>query len=100
MSKACEMSPETMPEMINPTARPKIKAPAPSKMARIVARMFSVAWSAALAIWIFARRVVAIEPSEVEIEIMSGNFNHNGIHPGVSIEKIRWHKERCLPHRA
>ena len=38
-----EMSPEMMPEMINPIARPKIMAPAASKMARIVARMFSIA---------------------------------------------------------
>jgi hypothetical protein len=39
-----EMSPEMMPEMINPMARPKIMAPAASRMARIVARMFSVAF--------------------------------------------------------
>jgi hypothetical protein len=39
-----EMSPEMMPEMINPMARPKIVAPAASRMARIVARMFSIAF--------------------------------------------------------
>ena len=35
---------EMSPEMINPMARPKIMAPAASRMARIVARMFSVAF--------------------------------------------------------
>ena len=45
------------------------------------------------------RRIVAIEPDEVET--MSANLNHNEYSswPRRSLEKVCWHEERCRSHR-